>query len=125
MIIYLRPHHLICMQNFIGKGYNSEFTDNMASIISYLKNHADEKLIKITFDEDNICAKCPNQELKKCLKVSQRDSDYFIVLRLDLNKVYSWNDIKQFIKKYLDYKTFSNICSNCQWFYICNNLSLR
>ena len=122
MIIYIRPHHLVCMQHFIGKGYSPEFTDNMADIINYLKLHADKKIIKVVNTEDSVCINCPNNGLGKCSKAVQHDKDYFIVLRIDTDRSYSWNDIKQLIDQYLDYNTFVNICSNCKWFHICKEL---
>ena len=122
MIIYLRPHHLMCMQNFVGKGYSQDFTDNMTNIINYLKAHADDKIIKITFDEDNLCSKCPNRGLGKCLVATQHDKGYFNALHIDINKKYSWNDVKQLINQHINYKVFTNICSNCRWFYICNEI---
>ena len=55
----LRPHHLLCIQNFTGYGYNSDFTENMKLTVSELRENPDTK---ITFVRgcDDLCVKCPN-----------------------------------------------------------------
>ena len=34
--MYLRPHHLLCIQKFSGHGYHEDFTSHMQSIVTAL-----------------------------------------------------------------------------------------
>ena len=43
-MINLRPHHLLCILFFEGKGYNKEFTLNMQNIINNLSHNTKIKL---------------------------------------------------------------------------------
>ncbi len=57
-MIKIRPHHLLCIHSFVGKGYNDEFIENMSSIVNAIKNSEELDLnVSISFDE--ICLKCP------------------------------------------------------------------
>lgn len=110
------------MQNFIGKGYNQQFINNMSNVIAYLKNHEDDKIIKVIFAEDSLCQMCPNKGLGKCPLAVKHDRDYFNALHINCSEQYSWNDIKRLIEKYIDYQTFFSICSNCEWISVCSKI---
>ena len=56
--IKLRPHHLLCTQTYSGKGYSSDFVENMDIITSRLRL-APETIVEIVTTTDDICAKCP------------------------------------------------------------------
>ena len=47
MHIHLRPHHGICLLNFIGKGYSDDFSLNMSRMQQLLFENP-ETLITIT-----------------------------------------------------------------------------
>ncbi|NLP46906.1 MAG: hypothetical protein GX347_07710 [Epulopiscium sp.] len=51
-MLHIRPHHLLCMQAYIGKGYSPEFV---------------EKFNKETFDY--ICSECEWYPLHICEKL--------------------------------------------------------
>lgn len=53
MTVRLRPHHLLCMLTFIGKGYSEAFTANYRSIARRLS--AGENIL-IVEGPDDICA---------------------------------------------------------------------
>ena len=65
---------------------------------------------------------CPKWGLGNCYLATQHDKNYFNALRLDYSKQYSWNDVRQLIKKYIDYQTFFSICKNCKWISICSKI---
>ena len=55
----LRPHHLLCTQGYSGKGYSSEFVENMNQITRKLRSREPVK-VRLTCPTDDLCAKCPN-----------------------------------------------------------------
>jgi hypothetical protein len=61
-MITLRPHHLLCIRNFIGKGYSKDFVDNMKSLINTLEENPNQKVL-IKSGLDDICKKCPENNL--------------------------------------------------------------
>ena len=70
-MIKIRPHHLLCMRAYIGNGYSEEFKIEMEKVIKELKVYNeflksdnlnnDIKKVKIVFNTDSLCEKCPNK----------------------------------------------------------------
>ena len=90
----LRPHHLLCAQNFIGYGYNEEFTGHMERITDSL-NRGGEVVLHEGCDD--ICGKCPHNKGGRCTscdKVDRMDREVLIVCglaygdRLDVKKAF-------------------------------------
>ena len=57
--IRLRPHHLLCLQTFVGHGYSPEFTAHMTIVQKQLTT---DPLTPITLvnGPDDLCGHCPN-----------------------------------------------------------------
>lgn len=57
--LHLRPHHLLCLQTFVGRGYSEEFVEHMTFVKRQL---AADPLTPITLvsGADDPCAHCPN-----------------------------------------------------------------
>lgn len=53
MTIRLRPHHLLCMLTFVGRGYSPAFVENYKEIARRLSAGED---IKVVEGPDDICA---------------------------------------------------------------------
>ena len=53
MTVRLRPHHLLCMLTYVGKGYTPDFTANYDGIVTRLGAGED---IEIVAGPDDICA---------------------------------------------------------------------
>lgn len=114
-MIYLRPHHILCLKQFKGYGYNNEFVKNMFNILDKLEK--EQIIVKINFDD--ICKKCPNLINDKCISDSDihlLDDKVLKLLNIQLNKPMYFNDIYLHISKYLTENTFYEICSSCSWF---------
>lgn len=58
-IICIRPHHILCFQTYIGKGYSKDFVDNMNKIVGSLRKNS-EQLVRLVKGTEHICNKCPN-----------------------------------------------------------------
>ncbi|CAH2212545.1 DUF1284 domain-containing protein [Tepidibacter aestuarii] len=115
----LRAHHIFCIQGYIGKGYDEDFTHNMDKIVKHLKSNPKAK-ITITDSIDCICSKCPNNiNNSNCQtqdKVTALDSKVIDLLNLEKDKTYTYNELLEILKNNLSIEKFSRICSSCQWF---------
>ena len=124
--ITFRIHHIVCMQSFIGKGYNKEFTENFSNILQFLKSNPLYKCITLVNHCDDLCKYCPNRlQNNICNKesfVQYLDTSYQAILNINCNNKYSFKEINNIVKNNLNVNIFKNICSNCQWFSICNKL---
>ncbi len=124
-MIELRPHHILCFQSYIGKGYSSDFTDNMDYIVSKLRKNPKEKL-RLVDGLDHICGPCPKNMGVKCEdqeKVLHIDSQVMENLGLDFG-VYSYEYLVDTLYRKLSKTKFDKICSTCQWYKqgMCKNI---
>ena len=51
---HLRPHHLLCIQHYVGRGYDEAFTLHMNQVTESLKQHPDQQ-IQIHEGCDELC----------------------------------------------------------------------
>lgn len=114
-MIYLRPHHILCIQQFKGYGYDDEFVKNMFNILDRINK---EQII-IKRDFDNICEKCPNLINSVCTvdnEINLLDNKVLELLNIKLNKPMYFNEIKFYLAENLTEDTFFYICSSCSWY---------
>jgi len=72
MTVRLRPHHLLCMLTFVGKGYTEAFTENYIRIAARLSAGED---ILVVEGPDDICAPMLGEADMHCLNESVTDRD--------------------------------------------------
>ncbi|ODT65643.1 MAG: 2Fe-2S ferredoxin [Pelagibacterium sp. SCN 63-23] len=74
MTIRLRPHHLLCLQTYAGKGYSAAFTANFDRLAARLAAGED---IVIVEGPDDICAPLLGESEAHCRRdsVSERDRE--------------------------------------------------
>ena len=118
-MIYLRPHHINCIYFFVGKGYDEAFVSNMNKTIDTLNKNKSTQNIKFVCNCDFLCKKCPNKKNKNCITkehVLDLDGKTIREYKLNLNKLYSFEEIIE--KYYLNYDAtkFTNICESCEWY---------
>lgn len=72
MTVRLRPHHLLCMLTFVGKGYTAGFTENYRLIAQRLSAGED---ILVVDGPDDICAPMLGETSNHCFcdSVTERD----------------------------------------------------
>ena len=58
-MIHLRPHHLLCLQAFRGKGYSESFVKKMTEVHAMLRENPKLE-IRLAEGADDLCAACPN-----------------------------------------------------------------
>lgn len=72
MTVRLRPHHLLCMLTFVGKGYTAAFTENYIRIAARLSAGED---ILVVEGPDDVCAPMLGEPGMHCLDRSVTDRD--------------------------------------------------
>lgn len=63
--LHLRPHHLLCLQTFVGHGYSEEFVVRMTYVKNQLAGDPATPIMLVT-GADDLCAHCPNCVEGKC-----------------------------------------------------------
>jgi hypothetical protein len=121
-MIYLRPHHGLCIQHFVGKGYSKEFVDNMKGTIKVLESTPNIEITLVPAS-DNICSSCPNNNQGNCLS-GQKPEDYdkacLSLCNLNFGDVIQWADFKKIVQKnILIQDKLSIVCKGCEWISIC------
>ena len=114
----LRPHHLLCIQGFSGRGYSDSFIENMTALTTRLRNNT-ETVVEIVFSTDDICGKCPKmlgddlcERNDKVKRFDHKVAAYFDIKE----KNYIYQDIIYAIKAKMTLSMMDDICSNCEWF---------
>lgn len=111
----LRPHHILCIQKFIGKGYNEDFTLHMNAIVSKLIDNPKVQ-ITITHGCDDICERCPNNINELCTsfdKVAMMDASVLSTCNLNYGETVSWIELAYMARKSIfETNRFNEICMN-------------
>lgn len=122
-MITLRPHHGLCLRNFVGNGYNEAFVENMTDLITKLK---EDTAIRLVTDRDDVCSVCPNWRDGKCLsqdKVMDYDNGVLdaIGYSVDMPSLTYGEFQKQIEERIIQQGRFHSICGDCEWSEICHN----
>jgi hypothetical protein len=123
-IITLRPHHLLCVTFFQGKGYSKEFVENMSNIIGSLDDNAE---IILTLSTDDICKHCPNnidnicKDENKSNLYDKKVLSYLALTNYALeSKPIPYTTLKDIVyKQILSKGKREDVCGDCQWTSIC------
>ena len=84
----LRPHHLLCLQAFVGCGYSEEFVEHMAVVKRQL-TEIPNILITLVRGADDLCAHCPNCVEGQCTSENPALFDRLVEEKLMACKQYS------------------------------------
>ena len=123
----LRPHHALCAQFFVGKGYSEQFVAHMYRVLSELSR--DEALVTLTDECDDICTACPNQRSGSCetaAKVAAIDRRAADAMGLKVGDTLSWRDICAIARRQIiEPGRLAEICADCEWIGICTHTEDR
>ncbi|GKX64988.1 DUF1284 domain-containing protein [Inconstantimicrobium mannanitabidum] len=121
-MINLRPHHGLCIQHFIGKGYSKDFVENMRKTINLLESNENSK-ITLTVGVDKICSFCPNNQENTCLsgqKPESYDNQCLKLCNLKTGDILYWKDFKKKVQdNILKVNKLNEVCVDCEWLSIC------
>ena len=126
MVYRIRAHHGMCFSYFIGKGYSSEFTENMWTMKKKLEQNPEVILLQET---DDVCAHCPNNQEGACTsadKVENYDGQVLARCKLMPNTRLRWNDFENLVREHiLSAGKREEICGGCQWNEICKSIPAK
>lgn len=120
----LRPHHLLCIQKYTGKGYDAPFAANMNRLLCRLMADPDGSIL-LTEGRDDVCAACPHMIDGYCAseeKVQRMDQGVLAACGLSCAQTGSWRALAQSASEMI-FQTdrFDQICGDCQWFELCRD----
>ncbi|UYO00411.1 MAG: DUF1284 domain-containing protein [Devosia sp.] len=129
MTIRLRPHHLLCLLTYAGKGYSPAFTANYDGIAGRI---ADGEDIVIVEGPDDICAPLLSEADPHCRRDSVRERDRLAAsaltpllpgpvqsgarLALDPPRLTQ-------MRQAFAANTIRAACSGCEWHTLCSTIS--
>lgn len=119
--IKIRPHHGLCAEFFVGKGYSGEFTENMAATLKALAENNPQIVPKA--DTDLICGHCPNNAGNFCKsgkKVLRYDKRVLELCGIAEGTVLFWEEYRRLLReKIIGAGRLEEVCGDCQWYEIC------
>lgn len=123
-MLHLRPHHGICIANFVGRGYDRAFTINMKQTVMALNAWPHQEVL-LESAGDVLCSKCPNYQ-EECLtaeKVYRFDQAVLKACRLYDGSVLTWQEFRDRVEKsVIKAGKFERICHSCKWFEFCRGV---
>lgn len=126
--MYIRPHHILCIQKFTGHGYNEEFTAHMSRAVSELAENPGTE-ITAAHGCDDLCEACPNNEdgvCTSCGKVERMDDAVLRVCDFAYGESASWAELSSRARKRIfETDEFQRICAGCQWFELCRKTEIH
>lgn len=120
--VRLRHHHLVCMQNFVGKGYDEDFVANMRLIIATLGEPG--TIIYLSMGCDDICSCCPNRNGLRCRdepSVIGKDRSVACFLGISERAEVDASAVLYRVKeRILELDDIRSLCGECDWADLCN-----
>jgi uncharacterized protein len=130
MTIRLRPHHLLCMLTFVGKGYTLEFVRHFESVVNRIA--AGQEPIEIIEGPDEICSALANETDCHCTKASvtlrdtQAAEDISRLLQRPIRSGEQFlpnRHLVQTLRTAFASGTIRHACTGCQWKSLCDNIA--
>lgn len=122
-MIYLRPHHGVCLLNFRGKGYSDGFSQNMSAMQTRLRAHPEVKIC-ITKGADDLCAQCPNRRDTACTSEHPPlfDENVLHMTGISYGQVLTWKDFSDATCPISLYH-LEESCPDCEWIELCKSIA--
>lgn len=136
-MIRLRPHHLLCIRGFRGKGYSEAFVRNMREVIGRLNEDAGQT-VEMVSGADDICRCCPHltdegicDQNEKVSAYDRRTSEVFDLYAIqagdargsDKNKYgrCGYAELQGKIDVLFDPDRLEAVCGGCRWAGLCRD----
>jgi hypothetical protein len=129
MTIQLRPHHLLCILTYVGKGYSPIFTANLKMIAGRL---AEGEEIMIVEGPDDICAPLLADPDPHCLRCSVTERDRAAaraICKLLAHPVRSGDrlvldqNLLRRLREAFSAKHIRAACDGCEWNDFCGSIA--
>ncbi|MCI5800993.1 MAG: DUF1284 domain-containing protein [Oscillospiraceae bacterium] len=121
-MICLRPHHGLCFQFFVGKGYSPAFVENMQELSRALRETPGQPVL-LRCGPDDVCSRCPHCTGSACesgQKVESYDRRVLKLCGLGEGSLLPWRDFSAAVEeKILLPGLLGQVCAGCQWLSFC------
>ncbi|MBE7184636.1 MAG: DUF1284 domain-containing protein [Methylobacterium mesophilicum] len=129
MTVRIRPHHLLCMLSYVGKGYSAPFTANYDRIAQRLS--AGERML-IVEGPDDICAPlldepeahCRRDSVTERDRTSARDVGALLGLEIEVGTRFSLDPalVRRMRQAFASGET-RGACTGCEWKSLCDGIA--
>lgn len=119
----LRPHHLLCIQNYRGHGYSRDFHQKMTAVIEVLRSPSGAEVL-LTGGADDLCGFCPHCRDGSCESINPDRFDALVCAHTQTapGDTFTWklspgtdmSPVPPVTKDLLE-----ECCSGCSWFDLC------
>ncbi|NMD71155.1 DUF1284 domain-containing protein [Bacillus sp. DNRA2] len=120
--LYLRGHHLLCVQGFQGMGYSDYFVVKMNEIVNELRDEELDFPITVVAGFDNACMACPNRGERVCeasigsqKHVLSMDIKVLNHLGLMVGKKYQKSKLMELVAMKVKPDDLDFLCKGCSW----------
>ena len=124
-IIRLRPHHALCLRNYVGKGYNDTFIENMDALHERLSS-GEREMVQIILHRDSMCRACPREKDAACEKedwVQQLDRAIAKKCGLRSGLWISWQELCDIMDEHVfETDIWEKLCAGCEWYDLCKKV---
>ncbi len=121
--LILRPHHILCLQGFQHKGYDSDFVNQLAQIHQKFYQNPESCPVTLKITQDDICQHCPHHRVTECQKdatanerMIKRDQATLTKLKSDdgtTKTAHEW--LLETKKFYHSKQDAEDSCFSCEW----------
>ena len=115
----LRAHNLLCIQGFVGKGYDAAFVANMTRVVESLE---DATPVTVVAAPDALCDACPHLKVGCTLHgegtetaIVHQDRDVLARLGIADGETLEWAEIVARIARSVAPEDLDSICGACPW----------
>lgn len=131
MTVSIRPHHLLCMLTYLGKGYTPSFVQNYNGIIKRLNSG---EAITIVSGPDDICQAMLNEDDCHCHNKSVLERDALALaqinnfLKRDLmpgEPILLSADNIAGLRKAFASGEIRGACAGCEWAELCTSIAAK
>ena len=129
MTVRLRPHHLLCVLTYVGRGYSTGFTANMTAVAERL---GAGETVEIVAGPDDICAPLLADPDPHCHRTSvmERDRaaarDLHDLLGLDVRPgahLVLDDDVIGRLRAAFASHHIRSACAGCEWVDLCGSIA--
>ena len=118
--LHLRPHHLLCLQTFVGRGYSEEFVEHMTLVKRQLAADPHTPIMLVN-GADDLCAHCSNCVDGRCTSENPALFDQLVKEKLRACNQYPDTGSLRGIpdELHITENLLAACCPECEWLELC------
>ena len=129
MSVSIRPHHLLCMLTYLGKGYTPAFVQNYSTIVQRLNEGEPIELVE---GPDTLCQPMLDEPGCHCRNESVRDRDRTAAADIALalgrplekgNSIILDRQTLSFLRDAFANGSIRKACQGCEWQNMCSAIA--